>query len=615
MHLTRSILFLFLLTAFAGIAFADISEVGSFRSPTDVYDVEVDGDYAYVPDYNNGLYVVNVSDPSNPAQTGHVENEDYYYRAIAKQGDYIYTAEYNNGLGIYNISDPANPTRVGNVQPAPYFYDVEVEGDYVYALSFYYGLYIFDISDPEDPYVISNIRTEGFNYGLAVDDGIICIASYYYGMVVVDATDPANPEIQSSLTGYRYMFAYGVDIQDGIAYLVDQRNGMMVIDISDAANPNELGSIADLSNNYNVTVEGDFAFLASNIFGMRVIDVSDPTNPTLSETYDTQGAVWNTRIKGSFAFVADYDYYMRILDVSAYTSQPEIVADQDAIDFGVVEFRRFSSQVLTISNVGGSDLTISDITLSGNYYVIDFSEEFVLATDETQELNISIIPEEVAELPCEIVVFSNDPEYPELTISLATNCVWVPAPELLERLSDVCYDLDLNRGQRKSLASKLNNIIRKFNRGQLRPGRNQLNAFMNHVADFVEDGVLSAEDGSALITEGQFIMDLVNDFGVDSHGDALNLVKPGPDDFYFENCYPNPFNAETTISFGLPEASFVSIKVYDMAGRVVSDLANTQYNSARYEISWRAQDIPAGNYLIHLNAGEFNSIRKVALIK
>jgi len=599
---------------FVGSVYADITQVGAYRVQRYVMDVEVDGDYAYAPDYYYGLHVVDISNPANPVRVG-ATNERRYFRAIAKEGDYIYTAESNNGLGIYDVSDPTDPIRIGNVRPASYFYDVAVEGDYAYLLSPNYGLYIIDISNPYSAFLVSHINVNGNKYGLEVENGIVCIGTYYYGVAVIDATDPAHPVHLSSITGNQFRHCYGLDIVDGIAYVADLYNGLQIVDISDPDNPEYLGGGGAPYPSIDVTVEGNYAFLSNHRNGFKVFDISDLENPTLEESINTPYYVWNIDIEDGLAYVADYHYYMRIYDVSEHTAQPEIAVDPEAIDFSDVEFRRSATETFTISNVGNADLTVSDLTLSGDYYDFDFGGGFVLTEGESQEITVSFDPEEVGELTGEIVISSDDADDPEVTIAITGDCVWVPAPVLVERLIDVCGGLDLNRGQRNSLVVKLEQVIRKFDRGQIRTGLNNLNAFMNHVTDFVEEGVLSAEDGGALIAEAQFIEALVNDYGVDAFGDGNNLVNLVPDDFYFDNCYPNPFNAETTISFGLPEVEFVSIKVYDMSGRIVADLANSQYSAARYDISWRAQDIPAGNYLIHLNAGEFNSIRKVALIK
>ncbi|MFA6541724.1 MAG: T9SS type A sorting domain-containing protein [Bacteroidota bacterium] len=90
----------------------------------------------------------------------------------------------------------------------------------------------------------------------------------------------------------------------------------------------------------------------------------------------------------------------------------------------------------------------------------------------------------------------------------------------------------------------------------------------------------------------------------------------------FQN-YPNPFNPTTTISFGIPVASFVSIKIFDMLGREVSILVNEQKESGYYEYKWNAGYLSSGIYFCQMTAVSlsvekketFNQTKKLLLSK
>ncbi len=615
MRFSRLIFSLLVVFLFITTVFAEVSEIGTFRVQGYYLDVEVSGDYVYVPTYNNGLYVGDISDPSNPVQVGHTGTVDDRFRSITIRDYYLYAAGYRDGFSVYDISDPTTPTLVHNIRPDSTIYDVVVEGDYAYVASYWYGLYIFNISDPANAYTVSHLDTPGAEYCVRVENGIVVIASYSYGLVVIDATDPENPIIQDTITGDRWVHTYALDIQDGIAYINERYNGLRIVDFSDPCNLVELGSLDEYPYFYQVTVEGDYVYMSHTHMGLRIFDISDPANPTLVETIDTPFRAYNCTIQDSYLYLCDYRWYVRIYGVVDYVDHPEIEVNHKAIDFGLIEFRRTAMETLTVSNVGNSDLTVSDISVSGDFYFVDFNGEFVLAEGESRDVTVTNIPEQVGENLGEIVISSDDAATPELIVDLRGDCVWVPIIVLLRRLIVVCEDLDINGGRINSLVVKLEHTITKYLRGQVRSGTNMLNSYINHAEGFRDGGVVSPDDGDYLVSEGYFIMGLVNEFGVCAPGDGLVLANPIPDDFYFDNCYPNPFNAETTISFGLPGATFVSIQVYDMSGRVVVDLASGQYSPARYELSWYAEDMAAGNYLIQLNAGEFNAIRKVALIK
>jgi len=88
-----------------------------------------------------------------------------------------------------------------------------------------------------------------------------------------------------------------------------------------------------------------------------------------------------------------------------------------------------------------------------------------------------------------------------------------------------------------------------------------------------------------------------------------------PSDFALEQNYPNPFNPSTNIRFSLPEANQVTLKVYDMLGQEVVTLVNEFINAGSYEVTFDASNLPTGIYTYSLTAGDFQSVKKMMLIK
>jgi len=88
-----------------------------------------------------------------------------------------------------------------------------------------------------------------------------------------------------------------------------------------------------------------------------------------------------------------------------------------------------------------------------------------------------------------------------------------------------------------------------------------------------------------------------------------------PQSFSLMQNYPNPFNPTTEITFTLPEESDVSLKVFDMLGREVADLAKEKWAAGIHSVSFDAQNLPNGIYLYKLNAGNFVDIKKMVLMK
>jgi len=97
--------------------------------------------------------------------------------------------------------------------------------------------------------------------------------------------------------------------------------------------------------------------------------------------------------------------------------------------------------------------------------------------------------------------------------------------------------------------------------------------------------------------------------------DVKELIGAVPSGFNLDQNYPNPFNPTTKISFSLPEANNVSLRIYNTLGQEVQTLISQFMNAGTYEISFDAFDLPAGIYLYSFNAGSFQSVKKMMLIK
>jgi PKD repeat protein len=84
--------------------------------------------------------------------------------------------------------------------------------------------------------------------------------------------------------------------------------------------------------------------------------------------------------------------------------------------------------------------------------------------------------------------------------------------------------------------------------------------------------------------------------------------------------YPNPFNPITTLRYGLPVQAQVTITIYDLMGKEVTQLVNTTQDAGFSSVQWNATDmygkpVSAGVYLYQIRAGEFVQTRKMVLLK
>jgi len=115
--------------------------------------------------------------------------------------------------------------------------------------------------------------------------------------------------------------------------------------------------------------------------------------------------------------------------------------------------------------------------------------------------------------------------------------------------------------------------------------------------------------------------DPVEDVVVTFTNSALGIEKnTTPTVFALHQNYPNPFNPTTQISYDLPETGDVQIMIYDLMGRKVKTLINSEQNTGFKTLQWNAtndrnESVSAGLYLYTIQAGKFREIKKMVLLK
>ena len=112
--------------------------------------------------------------------------------------------------------------------------------------------------------------------------------------------------------------------------------------------------------------------------------------------------------------------------------------------------------------------------------------------------------------------------------------------------------------------------------------------------------------------------------------DVLEIKKTGvtgvedakflPADYNLFQNYPNPFNPTTIISYSIPNVSYVSLKIYDILGREVKTLINSEQNIGIHNVQWNGDNnygskVSSGIYLYKLEAGNFTKTKKLVLLK
>ena len=182
----------FVALAYGGVQIYDVSEVdqpialGSWtlwdpisNQGFGVRNVKVSWPYLFVPDEAYGLYVLDVSDPTNIIEVAsHSTPENAWWVDISPDKNYLYLSDFTGGLRIFDVSNPLAPVEVGFYKEnLEYVTHVLVGGDSVYITDGQgIGLHVLDVSDPTAPTEVAYHRTPGaYALDVSLANGLVYV--------------------------------------------------------------------------------------------------------------------------------------------------------------------------------------------------------------------------------------------------------------------------------------------------------------------------------------------------------------------------------------------------------------------------------------------------------
>lgn len=143
------------------------------------------------------------------------------------------------------------------------------------------------------------------------------------------------------------------------------------------------------------------------------------------------------------------------------------------------------------------------------------------------------------------------------------------------------------------------------------------------------DGVFSAnyKTGTDVAEYWVKAEDINNNVSVEtSHfsGDGTSLIQQKiayksdeeiPDIFYLDQNYPNPFNPSTNISYSLPQAGLINLKIFDLLGNEVAELVNEVKEKGNYRVQFNGENLSSGVYIYTIRFNNFIESKRMILIK
>ncbi|OGD17824.1 MAG: hypothetical protein A2V76_10305 [Candidatus Aminicenantes bacterium RBG_16_63_14] len=253
------------------VGLGTISETASLGIPYGINDLAASGTRAYLANASTGLHVVDVTDPSHPAETGSTLSAPQA-QDIVISGHYAYVADGLNGLKIFDIRTPGNPVLIGACPTGGYAYQLDVSGRYAYlACSTQGGLKIIDVSNPRNPHIVGSHVFSEAAYNVAVWENHAYVVNYNGDYLwVVDVSSPANP-VEKATLGVYYCFG-DIGFSGHYMFVPNTFFGLKIIDISIPERPVEVAIDRRLASACEVIVRENRIYVVDRDAGFYILE-------------------------------------------------------------------------------------------------------------------------------------------------------------------------------------------------------------------------------------------------------------------------------------------------------------------------------------------------------
>ena len=281
-------------------------------SPGITVNVRVKDGLAYLARYGDGLRIVDVRNPANLVQVGHLPVEstsgEIYNDVKLVDGPlgkrYALMASNLKAVVVVDVTNPAAPTIAGHFGSEPErssnVHTLAVDGTRAYLANTSAGLDIYDITVPTAPVkrgTFSHPAGRGYLHDLYVSSARAYLNWWTAGFAIVDVSAPAAPALLGSFSGYGEVTSHSSWVtQVGgrtIALHGDEQYGarLHVVDVTEGSQ-SFARSLATWMTRpevsiHNVMAMGHLAILAYYHDGVRVVDLSDPTKPKQVAWFNT----------------------------------------------------------------------------------------------------------------------------------------------------------------------------------------------------------------------------------------------------------------------------------------------------------------------------------------
>ncbi len=296
-----------------------IHRLGTYRSSSYPLGIHVVGPRAFVANGEDGLLVLDISNPSQPIRVGSLATSGQA-RGIQVVGNLAYVVHLFSGLQIFDVSNPGTPVRLGGYDTPGQGLAVAVSGTTAAIADGNRGLQLVDVSNPSAPVLLSAYDTPENAEDVKISGSRAFVADGSGGLQIIDISNPNEPKRLASYSSPRGGVSE-VQIVGNLAFLASQ-DGLLIVDVTDPTSPRLKGAYAAQGEARGLTVVGNYVFLVG-WDKLTVIEVSDPTLPKLASRYTSSPGASGIQVSGDYAYLLNGNGRMiEVLDVSMFTAPP-----------------------------------------------------------------------------------------------------------------------------------------------------------------------------------------------------------------------------------------------------------------------------------------------------
>ncbi|MBN1331020.1 MAG: hypothetical protein JXA54_16225 [Candidatus Heimdallarchaeota archaeon] len=279
--------------------------------------VAIQNGFAYIANNDQGLEIINITNPLNPIFLASVPTIGYAVDVLVSN-NYAYVSQSIHGVAIINIINPRKPILINNLNPGGNVLEVAIRSNLLHIITEYNGFYLYDVSNPYKPMAISHWEDDKIHKGISVLNKHALLATWGVGVQILDLTFTSSPILLGTwneLSSYTFGIDTAIINGQKIAFLASTSHGLEIINFTNPQQPIKLTSYNSWGSIYDVTVKDNIAYCSSYDHGLVILDVSNPSLPIELFTYDTAGYTVDAAVEDSLAIFADRYEGVKIFNV------------------------------------------------------------------------------------------------------------------------------------------------------------------------------------------------------------------------------------------------------------------------------------------------------------